>query len=41
LAGLRLGLAFGAALGRPFALIGGLILIGIGLQNVLSHLPTA
>jgi len=38
LAGLRLGHGFGAALGRPFEIIGGLALIGIGMQIVLSHL---
>jgi putative Mn2+ efflux pump MntP len=40
LAGLRLGHGFGAALGRPFEFIGGLVLIGIGIQIVLSHLMT-
>ena len=38
LAGLRLGHGFGAALGRPFEIVGGLVLIGIGTQIVLSHL---
>ena len=40
LAGLHLGHAFGAPLGKAFALIGGLVLIGIGLQIVLGHLMT-
>lgn len=38
LAGLRLGRGFGARLGRPFEIIGGVVLIGIGVQIVLSHL---
>ena len=41
LAGLRLGHGFGARLGRPFEIIGGVVLIGIGLQMVLAHLRAA
>jgi manganese efflux pump family protein len=36
--GLQLGHGFGPRLGRPFEIIGGLILIGIGVRIVVSHL---
>ncbi len=38
LAGLRLGNGFGSKFGKPVEIIGGLVLIGIGLRIVLSHL---
>lgn len=41
LVGLRLGLSLGARLGRPFQVIGGTLLIGIGLQILFSHLLRA
>lgn len=37
-AGLRLGHGLGGRLGRPFEIIGGLLLIGIGVRIVLLHL---
>lgn len=40
-AGLRLGHDFGPRLGRPFEIIGGIILIGIGLRIVVEHLSGA
>jgi putative Mn2+ efflux pump MntP len=38
LLGLRLGHDFGGRLGRPVEILGGLVLIGIGLRIVISHL---
>jgi putative Mn2+ efflux pump MntP len=38
LVGLRLGQDFGSRLGKPVEIIGGLVLIGIGLRIVISHL---
>ncbi|MFZ5822249.1 MAG: manganese efflux pump MntP family protein [Chloroflexota bacterium] len=38
LAGLRIGLHFGKQWGKPVEVLGGLVLIGIGLQIVYSHL---
>ncbi|MBI3737717.1 MAG: manganese efflux pump [Chloroflexi bacterium] len=38
LAGLRLGSEFGRRFGRPVEIIGGIVLIGIGLRIVISHL---
>jgi putative Mn2+ efflux pump MntP len=38
LAGLRLGRDFGQRLGKPVEIIGGIVLIGIGLRIVLTHL---
>ncbi len=38
LAGLRLGNDFGKRLGKPVEIIGGVVLIGIGLRILLSHL---
>ena len=40
-AGLRLGHSVGRKLGRPFQIIGGLLLIGIGLRIVILHLTGA
>ena len=40
LLGLRLGSSFGRKFGKPIEIIGGLVLIGIGLRIVLSHLAT-
>ena len=40
-AGLRLGHGVGGRLGRPFQIIGGLLLIGIGLRIVIMHLTGA
>ena len=40
-AGLRLGHGVGEKLGRPFQIIGGLLLIGIGLRIVIMHLTGA
>jgi putative Mn2+ efflux pump MntP len=37
-AGLRLGQGFGRKLGRPFQIIGGVLLIGIGLRILVLHL---
>ncbi len=37
-AGLRLGHGLGGRLGRPFEIIGGLLLIGIGVRIVVLHL---
>jgi putative Mn2+ efflux pump MntP len=39
LAGLRLGRDFGSRLGKPVEVIGGVVLIGIGLRILLSHIP--
>jgi putative Mn2+ efflux pump MntP len=38
LLGLRLGHQFGSRLGRPVEIIGGLVLIGIGIRIVITHL---
>jgi putative Mn2+ efflux pump MntP len=38
LVALRLGRDFGGRLGRPVEIIGGLVLIGLGLRILLSHL---
>ncbi len=38
LLGLRLGQRFGNRLGRPVEIVGGLVLIGIGLRIVITHL---
>jgi putative Mn2+ efflux pump MntP len=38
LVGLRLGQDFGGRLGKPVEIIGGLVLIGIGVRIVLTHL---
>ncbi len=38
LLGLRLGHRFGSRLGKPVEIVGGLVLIGIGIRIVLSHL---
>ncbi len=38
LVGLNLGSRFGRRLGRPVEVIGGIVLIGIGLRIVISHL---
>ena len=38
LAGLRAGRVFGNKFGKPVEIIGGLVLIGIGLRILLSHL---
>jgi putative Mn2+ efflux pump MntP len=40
-AGLHLGRGIGARLGKPFQVIGGLLLIGIGLRIVILHLVGA
>ena len=36
--GLRIGCRLGVAFGRPVQLVGGLVLIGIGLRVLISHL---
>jgi putative Mn2+ efflux pump MntP len=41
LAGLRLGQGIGRKLGRPFQIIGGVLLIGIGLRIFVLHLTGA
>lgn len=38
LLGLRLGQRFGSRLGKPVEIVGGLVLIGIGVRIVISHL---
>ena len=38
LLGLRLGHDYGSRLGKPVEIIGGIVLIGIGLRIVISHL---
>lgn len=38
LAGLSIGRQLGSRLGRPFEVIGGLLLVGIGVRIVLEHL---
>lgn len=38
LLGLRLGQTLGSRLGKPFEILGGLLLIGIGIQIVFDHL---
>ncbi len=38
LLGLRVGQTLGSRLGKPFELLGGLLLIGIGVRIVLDHL---
>ncbi len=38
LLGLRIGQRFGSRLGKPVEIIGGLVLIGIGVRIVISHL---
>ncbi len=38
LLGLRLGNRFGMRFGKPVEIIGGFVLIGIGLQILISHL---
>ena len=40
-AGLRLGHGFGRKLGKPFQIIGGVLLIGIGLRILVLHLMGA
>lgn len=35
--GLRLGRTLGSKLGKPFGIVGGLVLIGIGVRIVLDH----
>ena len=37
-AGLRLGQGVGARLGKPFQIVGGVLLIGIGVRILLLHL---
>ena len=39
-AGLRLGHGLGGKLGRPFQIVGGVLLIGIGLRILLLHLTS-
>ena len=38
LVGLRLGRGLGARLGKPFEVIGGLLLVGIGVRILIDHL---
>ncbi len=38
LVGLRIGRGLGSRLGRPFQIVGGLLLIGIGIRILLGHL---
>ena len=38
IAGVRLGQGVGARLGRPFQIVGGVLLIGIGLRILVLHL---
>ncbi len=38
LVGLRLGRGLGGKLGRPFEIVGGLLLVGIGVRILLDHL---
>ena len=38
LVGLRIGRGLGARLGKPFEVIGGLVLVGIGVRILLDHL---